>query len=237
MLSWVTALTVPACNLIFPSIFTLCALGPPPPAARQAALTRSLMSDVEAPTPGRCIRQSITRTEGVIAACVLLWGLFALVICTYAAIGKTFDPIVRGPQVCPLHEAPISDHIEMRGREPTPHCFDKSTSRYLRSSAARAGASTSPKAPSSAALAGELKTAQGPRCIARECGATRRQGMDMRDSGERCVAERFSAGLRAAGGPIDRESISRSPSGESERYREAPLTSAAVSGTDYCAGV
>ena len=142
MLSWVTALTVPACNLIFPSIFTLCALGPPPPAARQAALTRSLMSDVEAPTPGRCIRQSITRTEGVIAACVLLWGLFALVICTYAAIGKTFDPIVRGPQVRPLHEAPISDHIEMRGREPTPHCFDKSTSRYLRSSAARAGAST-----------------------------------------------------------------------------------------------
>mmetsp|Transcript_2305 Transcript_2305/g.7121 ORF Transcript_2305/g.7121 Transcript_2305/m.7121 type:complete len:484 (-) Transcript_2305:51-1502(-) len=100
MLSWATALTVPACNLIFPSIFTLCALGPPPPAARsQAALTRSLMSDVEAPTPGRCIRQSITRTEGAIAACVLLWGLFALVICTYAAIGKTFDPIVRGPQV------------------------------------------------------------------------------------------------------------------------------------------
>ena len=131
MLSWVTALTVPACNLIFPSIFPLCALGPPPPAARQAALTRSLMSDVEAPTPGRCIRQSITRTEGVIAACVLLWGLFALVICTYAAIGKTFDPIVRGPQVRPFYGGPISDHIEMRaGEMPTPRCIDTFTSRY-----------------------------------------------------------------------------------------------------------
>ena len=134
MLAWVTALTVPACNLICPGLFILIALhrgragtragGPSSGATTASAASVSAASSpsvrllvgpttttsssgsgsdtldiTSAAVDDVSIGSHLTRADGYLASAVLAWGLLALAICLFGAVGKTADPTLRGPQV------------------------------------------------------------------------------------------------------------------------------------------
>lgn len=128
MLAWVTAVTIPALNLILPACFALAASGRK---AKEVACDHALLAAaasraeagvtheagfvLEVPQPsagsvldssGRgstrynttlVVRLSTCQRAGALG--VLIIGLGSLLVCLYAAVGKSIDAEVRGPQV------------------------------------------------------------------------------------------------------------------------------------------
>jgi len=99
MLAWVTAVTVPALNLIFPAVCTLflranaestttANLGTPLSSAEAGAVVPTILASRPAEPQPR-----------VVAWAVLVVGVLVLIICFYAAVGRTVIASVRGPEI------------------------------------------------------------------------------------------------------------------------------------------
>lgn len=92
MLAWVTALTVPALNLLYPAA---CALLAPPAPTDSAHLVSATRLDGQAAVG----RRLLGGNERSLAWFAVVVGAFAQGISLFGALGRTVDGDVRGPEV------------------------------------------------------------------------------------------------------------------------------------------